>query len=289
MSRRFISACLTSLLLATSLDAYSASIWKLTQGERILYIGGTIHILSQSDYPLPEAYEKLYQKSDTLVFETDIASLEEPDFAAQLQASATYPVGQDISTKLSPDTQKLVGDFANQFGLSFNQLKQFKPGMLAMILSNLSFQNAGLTEAGVDAYYSDKASNDNKPQSWLETPQQQLGFINSMGIGNEEQFIRYTLRDLDQTDDIVDSLKPLWREGKVDELAQLLVLPMKADYPDTYEKLLVSRNKNWLPQIEAYLQSPETEFILVGTAHLVGPDSVIALLQQRGYKIEQIK
>ena len=34
--------------------------------------------------------------------------------------------------------------------------------------------------------------------------------------------------------------------------------------------------------------SSEIEFLLVGAMHLVGDDSVIELLRDRGYKIEQL-
>jgi uncharacterized protein YbaP (TraB family) len=61
---------------------------------------------------------------------------------------------------------------------------------------------------------------------------------------------------------------------------------MRKDYPELYQQVLVERNNNWLPQIEAFLKTPETELILVGALHLAGNDGLLAQLRQRGYKVE---
>ena len=49
-----------------------SSVWKVSKGEKQLYIGGTIHMLSQSDYPLPTEFEEAYDRSKIVVFETNL-------------------------------------------------------------------------------------------------------------------------------------------------------------------------------------------------------------------------
>jgi uncharacterized protein YbaP (TraB family) len=46
------------------------SVWKISNGNNVLYIGGTIHVLRESDYPLPEAFETAFENSTIIVFET---------------------------------------------------------------------------------------------------------------------------------------------------------------------------------------------------------------------------
>ena len=53
-----------------------------------------------------------------------------------------------------------------------------------------------------------------------------------------------------------------------------------------YETLLVGRNRRWVPQIEACLAAQRC-FVVVGAAHLVGPDSVVAMLKAKGYTVTQ--
>jgi uncharacterized protein YbaP (TraB family) len=46
------------------------SVWKISGGDNVLYLGGTIHILRESDYPLPEPFDAAFEQSDIIVFET---------------------------------------------------------------------------------------------------------------------------------------------------------------------------------------------------------------------------
>ena len=55
-----------------------------------------------------------------------------------------------------------------------------------------------------------------------------------------------------------------------------------------YQRLLVDRNRNWLPKIEALFTRPGRTFVVVGAAHLVGPDGLLQMLKARGYTIEQM-
>lgn len=43
------------------------SLWRVSKGESELFIGGTIHLLGASDYPLPKEFEAAYKKADMLV------------------------------------------------------------------------------------------------------------------------------------------------------------------------------------------------------------------------------
>jgi uncharacterized protein YbaP (TraB family) len=58
--------------------------------------------------------------------------------------------------------------------------------------------------------------------------------------------------------------------------------------PQMYQRLLVARNRNWMPKLEALFNRPGRAFVVVGAAHLVGPDGLIALLQAKGYRVEQM-
>jgi hypothetical protein len=66
-----------------------------------------------------------------------------------------------------------------------------------------------------------------------------------------------------------------------------IVLSELKQEPLLYQRLLVERNRNWIPKIEALFARPRPAFVVVGAAHLVGPDGLIALLRAKGYTVEQ--
>lgn len=51
--------------------------------------------------------------------------------------------------------------------------------------------------------------------------------------------------------------------------------------------MLANRNRNWIPVIESYLETPEVELILAGFSHFAGPDNVLELLAAKGYTIKK--
>jgi len=55
-----------------------------------------------------------------------------------------------------------------------------------------------------------------------------------------------------------------------------------------YGRLLVNRNRTWFPTLDALLKRTGRAFVVVGAAHLVGPDGLISLLRAKGYTVEQM-
>ena len=60
---------------------------------------------------------------------------------------------------------------------------------------------------------------------------------------------------------------------------------MQEQMPQLYKLMLVERNQRWLPQLERLFASPGVELVVVGSAHLTGPDGLISQLIARGYRV----
>jgi uncharacterized protein YbaP (TraB family) len=99
--------------------------------------------------------------------------------------------------------------------------------------------------------------------------------------------LRETLKELDQLDEGVEQLVQFWMKGDVRSVEEWLLAGMR-EYPQVHEKIIVERNRRWLPQIEKMLAEGDGTMIVVGAAHLVGKEGVIELLKQRGYTVEQL-
>ena len=77
-----------------------------------------------------------------------------------------------------------------------------------------------------------------------------------------------------------------WSFGNVAAMEKLTLDALK-EAPELYQRLLVERNHNWIPHVETCLKQNAGCFIVVGAAHLVGPDGLPALLAKKGYKVTQ--
>jgi uncharacterized protein YbaP (TraB family) len=78
-----------------------------------------------------------------------------------------------------------------------------------------------------------------------------------------------------------------WQSGNTNRLYAMYVRQMK-EAPTVWWRLLDRRNAKWVPRIEALIKSGKSALVVAGALHFSGPRSVIALLQKRGYKIEQL-
>jgi uncharacterized protein YbaP (TraB family) len=54
------------------------------------------------------------------------------------------------------------------------------------------------------------------------------------------------------------------------------------------KKVLYDRSRTMALKIEEYLKTKDTYFIIVGAAHTVGKDGIIAILKNRGLQVERL-
>lgn len=285
MKPTLLTALLTVLLV--NVASAEAPVWKVSDEQYTLYIGGTIHVLDAGDYPLPEAFERAYRAADRLVFEADMQSAGTLGFQQRLLEAALYTDGSNLASHLRPDTLERLRDFMHQRGIPLETVLPFRVGMLVTLLTVNELQRQGIQGRGVDQFFNDRAVRDGKPVSALETLEQQIRFVAQMGTGEENQIVLQTLEQLEDFAHEFEQLKAAWREGDTAQLEAIALDDFKA-FPAAYASMLVDRNRAWMPQIQTMLANREIEYLLVGVLHLVGPDSVLAMLEEQGYRVERL-
>lgn len=279
-----------TLFIATffSLSIFAqTSVWKVEGKGTTLYLGGTLHILRSQDYPLPAEYEKAYLDSQCLVFEADIKEMENPANAQKMMMKAMYTDGRNLKSVLSDETFEALKTEFEKIGMPIERIMQFKPSMALLMLTIAKYQQMGVTSQGIDKFYYSKAEKDEKALKFLETIDAQIELLVGLGEGEEDEFVNYSLKDLEKMKEEFERMNADWKNGTSTYLDEQIKEFIK-DYPDIYKALLSDRNNNWLPQIEEMLESEAKEFILVGLMHMYGETGLIDQLQAKGYSVEQL-
>ena len=137
-------------------------------------------------------------------------------------------------------------------------------------------------------HFNSRAVADGKSIGQFESIEEQLGFLAAMGEGNESEFILLSLKDLEDTDALMAEMISAWRSGDANALSRLFIDDMRNEAPEIYDALLLQRNRNWLPEIEALLKDEATEFVLVGAAHLIGPEGLVSMLSAKCYQVNRL-
>jgi uncharacterized protein YbaP (TraB family) len=284
--KRFLPICL--LLSISALTDAKSSVWKITGGDNVLFLGGTIHLLTKQDFPLPVEFELAYQQADLLVFEVEPDIVNSPGTQQKFAQYAYYSDGTQLSDVLDKSTYQMLNDFLASRGLLMASFESMKPGMLAAVLTVVELQRLGLAGKGVDEFFNEKSRRDNKPQLALETIDDQFRALAALGIGRESFTIRHALGEAEKIAELMQAIKKAWRAGDNQTLTNVSLTPWMHRFPALYDSLLVQRNNRWLPQIEALLATPAQEYVLVGALHLVGKDGLLRLLRQKGYSVEKL-
>ena len=278
------------LLLIFSVQVYAgSSVWIVEKGANSLFIGGTIHLLTESDYPLPAVFEKAYNGAVKVILETDMQKLNSPENQSAMMRELSYSDGRNLKQELNQETYAALEQFFTMRGIPMDRIIGFKPGMVSIMMTVVELQRLGLVGVGVDAYYSAKSIDDRKPLGQLETVQAQIAFIANMGAGRVDEMLIYTLADIERLPELMNAMKHAWRQGDLTKLKAIGITPFENEFPNMYKALITDRNDAWLPKIEVMLKTREVEFVLVGALHLAGDDGLLSQLTTRGYKVRQLQ
>jgi uncharacterized protein YbaP (TraB family) len=165
---------------------------------------------------------------------------------------------------------------------------RFKPWTAEVAYAAGKFVQAGYDpKHGVEATIIGIAKADHIPVDGLETAEYQIALLNSL---TDQQVAEMLAGDLAEEDHIPEALGRLttsWTKGDLTELAAYFDEEM-AGNPYLRKKIITDRNASWVPKIRAIMAKPGDYLVAVGTAHLIGPDSLIDLLRESGLTVERV-
>ena len=262
-------------------------LWKVQSGAAVLYLAGSVHALDKSVYPLSPAFQRAFDASGALVEEIDLAEGSALGAAPMLLGKGLFQDGQTIDRVVSRETLALVTARLKDTPMGMDLIATMKPWMVDMLLTAIEVQEAGLDiNLGLDKYFFDQAVAAGKETIPLETAESQLDRMDRLPLAVQEQMLRGTLRGLESNRGALTTVVTAWKRGDIASMERLLLSEF-AGLPAAYQSLVVERNRNWMPQLDACLARRSPCLVVVGAAHLVGPDGLLALLQRKGYRVEQ--
>jgi uncharacterized protein YbaP (TraB family) len=263
------------------------SLWKIEGSKSTVYLLGSVHMLKQSDYPMPPVIESAFSNAQFVMFETDIGKMSDPALQGMLLTKSQLPEGETLKDRLSADSYKKFSDLAADAGLPVVMCDKMKPSMAALILTVIEIQKLGFDpEAGLDKHYFELARKQGKEIAGLETPEFQIDLLTGMSREEDELVMKITIEDLEKSKKEFAELVQAWRTGDSDKLEKLLNEATE-EAPAIFKRLLTDRNERWVPKIEELARGNKPAIVIVGAGHLVGKNGVVALLKKKGLKVVQ--
>jgi uncharacterized protein len=286
---RMLGLALSCVVLSASVraDGPLHALWELHGKHNTVYILGSIHVLRPSDYPLAPAVLSAYGDAKAILMEVNLAEIDSQLMQTELLASARLPEGKTLPLILGDARYKRAQTLAREVGVDLGIFDAFAPWFAAEAISQLQLQQLGFQpQSGVEMFFLDRARTDGKSVAGLETVHDQIALFEALSMDEQADYLISSLEEAHDLPKEVNAMVRAWANGDTQWFADQLKTDIGRD-PALYDSVLVARNRKWVPKIEALLNDDKNYLVIVGTGHLVGGNSVIALLKKDGIAAAQ--
>jgi uncharacterized protein len=292
--------CSVAVLFAIPAHAVQARpkccVWRVTNAKAPFYLVGSVHTLGEDDYPLPAPYEIALKDGKRFLFEFD--PTRQAEFEKKLNAAARYRSGEDISSKIDPklfawlqqNISTVNGDARRgkkSQATGFNSGLGYKPWWIAQHLVDKSAYSNVSASPGLDDYFLVRAQRMGKEIGGLESVDEHVAVLGGLSDRDGEIILRDALTPQKNGAAQLNRMRQAWRNG---DTAALWAgdVHFRREAPWIAARFVDERNRKWVSRIEAELKSGKPTAIVAGALHFSGPNSIVRLLEKRGYKIEQL-
>lgn len=267
-------------------------LWKVSDADNSVYLLGSMHLLTEADYPLASAVEAAFADSAQLVFEIAPDQPGQEHLEQTMLQAARRSDGKTLQQSLPVPTWKALQAYAQTQGMPVAALQGYKAWFVALMVMVAESQKAGVAPAlGLDRHLMQRAAAAGKATAGLESAEAQIALFDGMGALAEQQFLQETLADAPRLKQQMDELLAAWRQADEATMERLGLKELRRDYPALYQSVNVARNRAWLPRVEALLRdsSHDNALVVVGALHLLGDDGLVRQLARKGYRLQRLR
>ncbi|MCK5598602.1 TraB/GumN family protein [bacterium] len=261
-------------------------LWSMEKDGVKIFLLGSIHAANEDMYPLTTSLYTAYDESDTIGVEIDILNIDQAALQKLIMETGMYKEGDNIENHISPETVDKTKKALLGLELPYGPMKVYKPWMIGVAISQVKISKSGMDPSlGIDLHFLQKAVGDKKKIVELEGSEFQIGLFSGLSDKEQEDFLLSTLMSDDTTEDVLKRLRHAWKTGDLELLGNIVEESVK-DFPelkDFYDKLIGKRNVNMKNTMIEFASEGGKFFFIVGAAHLVGEDGIIALMEKEGF------
>ena len=285
----FSAALILSLAsLASPIRAEPAS-WRVTDGDTEMLLFGSVHMLPPHVEWRTAPLEAAIASADLVAFEILTPETEDEEQAMYGPLGDYMFAQQPLHEVLTPATWSRLEAFLAGYEIPAAAFGQLRPWAAAMMLELAVMESAGSdADLGVDTMLEQSLAPGRRKEA-LDTPALLLATIQSLaayGDAEAESLLNETLDWYEALEHQPDwSVEEAWAAGDTDSIASY-VADMKVEAPLLYKTLMTDRNTAWMPALERMMETEKRVVVIVGAAHMAGPDGLPALLRAAGYTVE---
>lgn len=249
------------------------------------HVFGTIHLADRRVTALPPAVARELNSARSVTIEVGL----DPGAIAVLAGRMIYGDGRDLQRVAGPELYAKAAAITAGLGLPDPLLRMFKPWAVALLLSAPQQDPSGV----LDLVLARIAGEQGKPVHELETLDEQIAVFEGMSEDNQLALLRQAVSSHERMPQLVGrlveaylarDLAGMWRISEESGGDGAEARRLRAEFG---RRLLEDRNTRMAERSETRLREGGA-FIAVGALHLYGAAGVLALLEQRGYRVTRV-
>lgn len=284
-----------AMIAAVGTTANAQILYKVekTGSDKTSYLLGTHHFASLSVIDSIEDLPAIMKSIDKLYGELDMEKMNSPETMMTMQKYIMAPADSTLDKIYTPEQLDLIGKCMSEFAgqpIPLQMMYGMKPGILstqmAQLISARVFPDLNPTE-GIDATMQTRARELGKPVAGLETFDFQLEMLYNRPISEQAKDLMDVVNDPKEQEDAALKLANCYKNYDIKGLLEVMLETENKD-PEAAERLIYSRNDNWIKQLSAEMPE-ESIMVVVGAGHLPGERGVIAGLEKAGFTVTPIK
>ena len=284
--KNLITTVLLSIFSVISINAQkleNSTLWKIEGNglKKPSYIFGTIHITC--DATIEDDVKKALDETSQVVLEID---MDDPSMQTKMMGGMYMKDGKKISDLVSKEDYAIIDSLiTNEVGMPLKMVENIKPFFLiAMLYPKMLDCPMQSFEQELMAVATEQKEDING----LETIEDQMKVFDDIPYEDQVADLLKTAKDNLQKDrDMFTKMLDIYKDENIEALIAMMNDDESSSVNKHQDKLLINRNKNWIPKISEYAIEQPT-FFGVGAGHLAGEFGVINLLREAGYTVSAI-
>jgi uncharacterized protein YbaP (TraB family) len=258
------------------------ALWRVSDGDTTIWLLGTIHILPANVHWQTPAIRDAIDHADALVMELpDEPGVTQRAFQANSGSSSLPPIAQ----RIAPGRHAALAAALAAGGLSAADVDGKKSWAAAFIIAGAPNAAKGITrENGLEAVLSAAFTARHRPSGGLEDPVDQFGTFDSLPESAQRVLLERAIDSAAGGSVDYQATLSAWAAGDERRIAATIDPAFRAA-PEIQARVVKARNMAWAGKIAARMAKPGRVLVAVGVGHLVGADSVPAMLRARGLDV----
>ena len=300
-------------VLQDSGDASTGFLWRISDEDNVVYLLGSIHVGTQDLFPMSKSIMDAYEATAHLAVEIDILDEEIIEWTDELLESiAEYEVFMDgtvLKDVLDEETYAVICEIMAWLEVPEEEFEQFKPWVFVELLTAIyememayeGYEAYAEYIIGIDEFFLLLAKMEEKQIHSLETMDLQVELMCNMPMPVQVEMLKYMLgfpSAMEEDGDIsIEDMIRVWCDGDAEKLAKIAGhLPedeneIQAMYN---KKMLTDRNEGMIVKVQIMLEGTgetgnDDVLVVVGAAHVIYEDGIVAAFEAMGYTVERLR